>query len=89
MEAELMRIIGDTLLTAARVSAPILISALAVGVVIGLVQTVLQVQEATLTFVPKLIAIAVILAVSGGWMLTELEDFMLRSLDSLPALIAG
>lgn len=89
MDAELTRIIGDTLMTAARVSAPILISALAVGVVIGLIQTVLQVQEATLTFVPKLIAIAVILAVSGGWMLTELEDFMIRSLDSLPALIAG
>ena len=89
MDAELMRIIGDTLFTAARVSAPILISALVVGVVIGLIQTVLQVQEATLTFVPKLIAIAVILMVSGGWMLAELEDFMIRSLDSLPALIAG
>jgi len=89
MDAELMRIIGDTLFTAGRVSAPILISALAVGVVIGLIQTVLQVQEATLTFVPKLIAIATVLALSGGWMLTELEDFMLRSLDSLPALIAG
>jgi len=89
MDAELMRIISDTLFTAARVSAPILISALAVGVVIGLIQTVLQVQEATLTFVPKLVAIALILAVSGGWMLAELEDFMLRSLDSLPALIAG
>lgn len=89
MDAELMRIISDTLFTAARVSAPILISALAVGVVIGLIQTVLQVQEATLTFVPKLVAIAMILAVSGGWMLAELEDFMLRSLDSLPALIAG
>ena len=84
-----MRIISDTLFTAARVSAPILISALAVGVAVGLIQTVLQVQEATLTFVPKLVAIAVILAASGGWMLGELEEFMLRSLDSLPALIAG
>lgn len=84
-----MRIISDTLFTAARVSAPILVSALAVGVVIGLIQTVLQVQEATLTFVPKLVAIAVILAASGGWMLGELEEFMLRSIDSLPALIAG
>ena len=84
-----MRIISDTLFTAARVSAPILVSALAVGVLVGLIQTVLQVQEATLTFVPKLVAIAVILAASGGWMLGELEEFMLRSLDSLPALIAG
>ena len=89
MDAELMRIISDTLFTTARVSAPILISALAVGVTVGLVQTVLQVQEATLTFVPKLIAIAVVLAASGGWMFGELEEFMLRSLDSLPALIAG
>ncbi len=89
MDAELMRLIADTLTTAARVSAPILISALVVGVVIGLLQTVLQVQEATLTFVPKLVVIALILAVGGGWMLTELEDFMIRSLDSIPTLIAG
>jgi len=76
-------------MTATRVSAPILLSALVVGVAIGLVQTVLQVQEATLTFVPKLIAIALILALSGNWMLSELQEFTLRAFDSIPALIAG
>ncbi|MGI9607330.1 MAG: flagellar biosynthetic protein FliQ [Acidimicrobiales bacterium] len=89
MDAELMRLISDTLLTATRLSAPILISALVVGVVIGLGQTVFQVQEATLTFVPKLVVIAIVLAVSGNWMLDELQEFFLRSLDSVPALIAG
>jgi len=84
-----MRIIADALWTATRITSPILLAALVIGVTIGLVQTVLQVQEATLTFVPKLLAIGIILAVSGNWMLVELEDFMLRSLDSIPALLAG
>lgn len=89
MDVEFMRIIADTLWTAARITTPILLAALTIGVVVGLVQTVLQVQEATLTFVPKLMAIGIILALSGNWMLTELQDFMIRSLDSIPALLAG
>jgi len=84
-----MRIIADALWTATRITSPILLAALVIGVTIGLIQTVLQVQEATLTFVPKLLAIGIILAVSGNWMLAELEDFMIRSLDSIPALLAG
>ena len=84
-----MRIIADTLWTATRITSPILLAALVIGVAVGLVQTVLQVQEATLTFVPKLLAIAIILALSGNWMLAELQDLMIRSLDSIPALLAG
>lgn len=89
MDVEFMRIIADTLWTATRITSPILLSALVIGVAVGLVQTVLQVQEATLTFVPKLLAIGIILALSGNWMLAELQDFMIRSLDSIPALLAG
>ena len=89
MDVEFMRIIADTLWTATRITSPILLAALVIGVAVGLVQTVLQVQEATLTFVPKLLAIAIILALSGNWMLAELQDLMIRSLDSIPALLAG
>ena len=89
MDAEFMRIMADTLWTATRVTSPILLAAVVIGVSIGLVQTVFQVQEATLTFVPKLLAIGIILAVSGNWMLAELHDLMIRSLDSIPALLAG
>lgn len=89
MDVEFMRIISDMLATTVRLSAPILLASLVIGVFVGLVQTVMQVQEATLTFVPKVIAIAIILGLTGGWMLGELEDFMQRSLDSIPALLAG
>ena len=89
MDAEFMRIIADAMWTATRLTSPILLAALVIGVAIGLVQTVFQVQEATLTFVPKLLAIGIILAMSGNWMLSELRDFMVRSLDSIPALLAG
>jgi flagellar biosynthetic protein FliQ len=89
MDVEFMRIVSDMLTTTARLSAPILIASLVIGVLVGLVQTVMQVQEATLTFVPKVVAIALILGFTGNWMLGELEDFMIRSLDSIPALLAG
>jgi flagellar biosynthetic protein FliQ len=89
MDVEFMRIVSDMLTTTTRLSAPILIASLVIGVLVGLVQTVMQVQEATLTFVPKVVAIALILGFTGNWMLGELEDFMIRSLDSIPALLAG
>ena len=89
MDAEFMRIVSDMLATTVRLSAPVLMAALVIGVVVGLIQTVMQVQEATLTFVPKVIAIALILGLTGDWMLAGLEDFMQRSLDSIPALLAG
>lgn len=89
MDAEFMRIIADTLWTTTRISSPILMASLVIGVTVGLVQTVFQVQEATLTFVPKLLAIGIILAMSGNWMLSELQDLMVRSLDSIPSLLIG
>lgn len=89
MDVEFMRIIADTLWTTTRVSSPILLASLVIGVAVGLVQTVFQVQEATLTFVPKFLAIGIILAVSGTWMLGELQELMVRSLDSIPALLNG
>lgn len=52
-------------------SAPVLLTALVVGLVIGLLQAVTSIQEQTLAFVPKAVAIAVVIALLGGWMLTK------------------
>ena len=89
MDAELTRLLVDTLWTATKVASPILIAALVTGVAISLIQTVLQVQEATLTFVPKLAAIGAVVVVSGNWMLLELAEFMRRSLEMVPQFLAG
>lgn len=65
----------SALWTGLMVGAPVLIAALGVGLVISLLQAVTQVQETTLSFLPKLLAVAGVLVLLGPWMLRELIDF--------------
>lgn len=66
------------------VSAPILGTVLAVGLVISLFQALTQINEATLSFVPKLVAAVAVFAIAGPWMLVTLVDFLRRILLSIP-----
>ena len=74
----------DMLLTSALVAAPILGVALLVGLLISIIQVVTQIQEMTLTFVPKIVAIVVVLFVLGPWMLTHLTDYASGLYKSIP-----
>ena len=65
-------------------SAPAMITALVVGLIISLFQAVTQVQEQTLTFVPKIIAVFIVLAVAGTWMLGTLIRFTQAVFTQLP-----
>ena len=71
-EQMIMGIITKALSTALMVAGPILIIALVIGLLVSVFQAATQIQEQTLTFVPKLIAIATILLVGGSWMLNKL-----------------
>jgi flagellar biosynthetic protein FliQ len=73
-----MQILAEVLIAAAKISAPILLVTLAVGLVISVLQVVTQVQEMTLTFIPKLIAVGVICLLLGGWMLTTAVELSKR-----------
>jgi len=76
-ELPILLSLADRMLwTTALVAAPVLLASLAVGLVIGLVQAATSVNEQTLTFVPKLAAIAVVLVIFGASMMTLLADFM-------------
>lgn len=66
---------SQMLITAAIIAAPILITNLLVGVVISIIQTVTQIQEMTLTFVPKLIVSVIVALLFGNWMLNTLQEF--------------
>jgi flagellar biosynthesis protein FliQ len=82
MEADTaMQLLSDTLIAAAKISAPVLLTALAVGLVISVLQVVTQVQEMTLTFIPKLIAVGVICLMLGGWMLATAVELAKRLFD--------
>ena len=69
------------------ISAPLFIAALVTGLIVSIFQAATQINEATLSFVPKLIAIFITLIVSGPWMLTMMTDYMRRLYESIPAMI--
>jgi flagellar biosynthetic protein FliQ len=72
---------------AAKLGAPVLLTALLVGFVVSLFQSVTQIQEVTLSFVPKAIAVGVALLVSGNWMLHEMVSFTTSLFGQIPDLI--
>jgi flagellar biosynthetic protein FliQ len=68
----------DTIFLIIKVAAPILIVSLVVGLIVSILQTVTSIQEQTLTFVPKLIAILLVVLLFGNWMLTSIREFMVQ-----------
>lgn len=69
------------------VSAPLFIAALATGLLVSIFQAATQINEATLSFVPKLIVVFITLIVAGPWMIAMLTDFMQRLYGSIPSII--
>jgi flagellar biosynthetic protein FliQ len=69
------------------VSAPVLIVVLVVGLVVSIFQAATQINESTLSFVPKIIAAVAVLAVAGPWMMTTLVEYLLRTLQSIPGAV--
>ena len=69
------------------VSAPVLLTILAVGLVVSIFQAATQLHEATLSFVPKLVAAVAVLAVAGPWMLTTLVEYLQRMLQAIPTVV--
>lgn len=69
------------------VSAPLLIAALAVGLLVSVFQAATQINEMTLSFIPKLLVMFVMLVVAGPWMLNLLMDYTRRLFSSIPGLI--
>ena len=77
----------NALETAVLVSAPLLLTALIIGLVVSILQAATQINEATLSFIPKLVAILVMLVVAGPWMITMMVEYMRRLLENLPFMI--
>ena len=75
---EVTAVSSEALYLVIKVAAPILLVSLVVGLIISIFQTVTSIQEQTLTFVPKIIAVFFALIVLGHWMLNEMTQFMIR-----------
>ena len=68
-------LVNQMLLTAAKIAAPFLLACLAVGLLISIIQVATQIQEMTLTFIPKIIVAVVIIIFFGSWMMSELVTY--------------
>ena len=77
----------EGLLQLLTVSAPVLLTVLVVGLAVSIFQAATQIHEATLSFVPKVVAAVAVLAVAGPWMLSTLVESLQRTLQSIPAAI--
>ena len=77
-EEVIIDIFTKTLVLIIKVSAPMLLVSLVVGLIVSILQTVTSIQEQTLTFVPKLLAIFLTLMLAGNWILTTLKEFIME-----------
>lgn len=69
------------------VSAPLLLSALATGLLVSIFQAATQINEMTLSFIPKLLVMFLVMIVFGPWMITEMVNYMQRLFSSIPGLV--
>lgn len=82
-DTTVLALVNQMLLMGLKLSAPVLITALVVGVAISILQAATQVQEMTLTYVPKMLAIALVVALLGPWMLHSMAAFATEILGHL------
>jgi flagellar biosynthetic protein FliQ len=89
MNSQMVLTMGqEALLMLLMVSAPVLGAALVVGLLVSLFQAVTQIHEATLAFVPKLIAVIAAFAIAGPWMLTTVVEYIRRTMEAIPGVVA-
>ncbi len=88
MTPETVMTLGQQALTlTVMIAAPMLLSALAVGLFVGMIQAATQINEMTLSFIPKLLVLALAIAISGPWMMRTMLSFTRQLYHSIPSLI--
>jgi flagellar biosynthetic protein FliQ len=86
-EELIMKLSRDTLQTTALLSAPILGAALVTGLIVSVIQAITQINESTLTFIPKLIVIGVVILLAGPWMLDVMSHFTIGLFENLATFV--
>ena len=77
-QGQVMALFQSALLVALKLTAPLLLVSIAIGLVVAIFQAATQIHEQTLTFVPKVLVIALLLIVMGSWMMTLMDDLVQR-----------
>ena len=88
MTAQMVLTIGsDALTLLLMIAMPVLGVVMGVGLVVSIFQAITQIHEATLAFVPTLVAAVAVFAIAGPWMVTTLVDYIRRTIESIPSVI--
>ena len=88
-DSTVINIAAQALYLIGKIAGPILVTTLVVGLLISFFQAITQIQEATLTFVPKLVVVALVLFLAGHWMIGEMISFTDSLFAQIPTLLAG
>ncbi len=88
-EATLVHIASEALVTTLKIAAPILLASLVVGLLVSLIQSITQIQDFTLTFVPKLAAIALVIFFAGHFMLNSFLGFTHDLYSQIPHIVSS
>jgi len=88
-DTAVVHIAVQTMILATKLAAPILLMSLMIGFGVSVLQSVTQIQEVTLSFVPKLVGVGFVILISGHWMLDQAVDFTRELFASLPQLLSG
>lgn len=86
-QSEVITVMRDAIYTILTVAAPMLIVAMVVGLIISIFQATTQINEQTLAFVPKIVAILLVIVLLGGFMLSQLTDFTTRMFDNINTML--
>ena len=88
-DGDVMGIANDAIWITLRIAGPILIVGLVVGLVVSVFQAVTQIQEQTLVFIPKIIAIVAVLIIAGPWMMNSMISYTEQLFEQIPTLVAN
>ncbi|OJU79960.1 MAG: EscS/YscS/HrcS family type III secretion system export apparatus protein [Solirubrobacterales bacterium 70-9] len=86
-QEEVIKLATDALMLALKIGMPLLLAGLIVGLLISVFQAVTQIQEMTLSFIPKILAVALVLIVGGPWMLSQIVSYTTDLYHSIPNVV--
>ena len=88
-EAAVLEIASMAMTTTAKLAAPVLLTALSIGLFIGMIQSATQLNEPTLAFVPKFIGVGLVILVTGSWMLQEMVSMTENLFEIVPRMLSA
>ena len=84
---QVVSLVVDAMSVSLKIALPVLLVSLVVGLAVSIFQAVTQIQEQTLTFIPKVVAMAAVIVVAGPWMLGQIVSYTQNLYESIPSLV--